>query len=32
LEEMTPEIKVPQPIRLKAIAAVDKMLRIAAKR
>lgn len=32
LSEMTPEVKVPQPIRLKAIAAVDKMLGIAAKR
>ena len=28
LEEMSPEVKVPQRIRLKAIAAVDKMLRI----
>ena len=26
LEEMSPEVKVPQPIRLKAIAAVDRML------
>jgi quinolinate synthase len=27
LEEMTPEVKVPHEVRLKAIAAVDKMLR-----
>jgi len=27
LEEMSPEVKVPEEIRLKAIAAVDKMLR-----
>jgi len=31
LEEMTPEVKVPDEIRLKAIAAVDKMLRIGRK-
>ena len=28
LEEMSPEVKVPQRIRLKAIAAVDRMLRL----
>ena len=28
LEEMTPEVKVPEEIRLKAKAAVDKMLEI----
>lgn len=28
LEEMTPQVKVPEPIRLKAKAAVDKMLAI----
>ena len=28
LEEMSPEVKVTEPIRLKAIAAVDKMLKI----
>jgi len=28
LEEMAPEVKVPEPIRLKAKAAVDKMLAI----
>ncbi|MBM3176247.1 MAG: quinolinate synthase NadA, partial [Chloroflexi bacterium] len=28
LEEMQPEVKVPEDIRLKAIAAVDKMLAI----
>jgi len=28
LEEMSPEVKVPERIRLKAIAAVDKMLRV----
>ena len=28
LEEMSPEVKVPQRVRLKAIAAVDKMLKI----
>jgi quinolinate synthase len=28
LEEMSPEVKVPEKIRLKAIAAVDKMLRV----
>jgi quinolinate synthase len=27
LEEMGPEVKVPEETRLKAIAAVDKMLR-----
>ena len=32
LEEMSPEVKVPEKIRLKAIAAVDKMLRVAARR
>jgi quinolinate synthase len=32
LEEMSPEVKVPQRIRLKAIAAVDRMLGIVAKR
>jgi quinolinate synthase len=32
LEEMSPEVKVPQRIRLKAKAAVDKMLRIEGKR
>ena len=32
LEEMSPEVKVPQGIRLRAIAAVDKMLKITAKR
>jgi quinolinate synthase len=32
LEEMSPEVKVPEGIRLKAIAAVDKMLKIGAKR
>jgi quinolinate synthase len=32
LEEMSPEVKVPEEIRLKAIAAVDRMLRVAAKR
>jgi len=32
LEEMSPEVKVPDKIRLKAIAAVDKMLDIRAKR
>jgi quinolinate synthase len=28
LEEMTPEVKVPEEIRLRAKAAVDKMLEI----
>jgi quinolinate synthase len=28
LEEMSPEVKVPQDIRVKAIAAVDKMLKV----
>jgi len=28
LEEMSPEVKVPEEIRLKAKAAVDKMLRV----
>lgn len=32
LEEMSPEVKVPEEIRLKAIAAVDRMLKIGAKR
>ena len=32
LEEMSPDVKVPQRIRLKAIAAVDKMLGTVAKR
>jgi quinolinate synthase len=32
LEEMSPEVKVPAEIRLKAIAPVDKMLKIGAKR
>jgi quinolinate synthase len=32
LEEMSPEVKVPEETRLKAIAAVDRMLRVAAKR
>jgi quinolinate synthase len=32
LEEMSPEVKVPQRIRLKAMAAVDRMLQIRAKR
>ena len=32
LEEMSPKVKVPDKIRLKAIAAVDKMLEIRAKR
>jgi quinolinate synthase len=32
LEEMSPEVKVPQKTRLKAIAAVDKMLKIEEKR
>ncbi len=32
LEEMSPEVKVPQRIRLEAMAAVDKMLKIRAKR
>ncbi|OGO03065.1 MAG: quinolinate synthase [Chloroflexi bacterium RBG_13_52_14] len=32
LEEMGPEVKVPEEIRLRAIAAVDKMLTIGAKR
>jgi quinolinate synthase len=32
LEEMSPEVKVPEEIRLKAIAAVDRMLRVAANR
>jgi quinolinate synthase len=31
LEEMSPEVKVPEQIRLKAIAAVDKMLRVTGK-
>ncbi len=31
LEEMTPEVKVPEGIRLKAIAAVDKMLQVGRK-
>jgi quinolinate synthase len=32
LEEMRPEVKVPEEIRLRAIAAVDKMLTVGAKR
>jgi quinolinate synthase len=28
LEEMSPEVKVSEEIRLRAIAAVDKMLRV----
>ena len=32
LEEMSPEVKVPEEIRLRAIAAVDKMLKVGAKR
>lgn len=32
LEEMSPEVKVPEEIRLRAIAAVDRMLKIGAKR
>jgi quinolinate synthase len=31
LEEMSPEVKVPQEVRLKAIAAVDKMLSVQGK-
>jgi quinolinate synthase len=31
LEEMSPEVKVPERIRLKAIAAVDKMLQVKSK-
>jgi quinolinate synthase len=32
LEEMSPEVKVPEETRLRAIAAVDRMLKIGAKR